>query len=178
MSRVGKYPIEIPTGVEVDINGSVLKVKGPQGELTKTFSEDITIRKEDNSIVVERPSDSNIHKSLHGLTRALVANMIVGVNTGFQRVLEINGVGYKAIQKGDHLELQIGYSHPVVIPAQPGIEVEVMTPTKIAVKGIDKEVVGEVAARIRAIRRPEPYKGKGIKYEEERVRRKAGKTGK
>lgn len=178
MSRVGKYPIEIPAGVEVQIDGSTVRAKGPKGELTKVFAPDIIVRKEENKIIVERPSDNYIHKSLHGLTRALLANMITGVNIGFQRTLEIVGVGYKAAKKGDRLELQVGYSHPVVVPKRLGVEIEVPSPTRVVVMGVDKELVGEVAACIRAIRKPEPYKGKGIKYEDEYIRRKVGKTGK
>lgn len=178
MSRVGKYPIEIPAGVEVQIDGSTVRAKGPKGEITKVFVSDIIIRKEEDKIIVERPSDNNTHKSLHGLTRALIANMITGVNVGFQKTLEIVGVGYKASKKGDRLELQVGYSHPVVVPKRSGIEIELPSPTKVVVMGVDRELVGEVAACIRAVRKPEPYKGKGIRYEDEHVRRKVGKTGK
>ena len=176
MSRVGKIPIQIPGGVEVAIDGSKLRAKGPKGELEKEFSPDITLRKEDNVVYVERPSDSKRHKSLHGLTRTLAANMINGVSTGFEKVLEIVGVGYRAALKGSNLEILIGYSHPVVVSKVEGIEFEVPAPTRIIVKGPDKQLVGEIAAEIRAIRKPEPYKGKGIKYAGEHIRRKVGKT--
>ncbi|MEW6189815.1 MAG: 50S ribosomal protein L6 [Actinomycetota bacterium] len=178
MSRVGKKPIIIPGSVEVQIEGSTVRVKGPKGELSKTFYSALTIKKEDNKILVKRPSDNRLHKSLHGLTRTLIANMITGVSSGFEKTLEIEGVGYRAIKKGDHLELQVGFSHPVIFRKPEGIQIEVPHPTRIVVKGADKELVGEVAAQIRAIRKPEPYKGKGIRYLGEHVRRKVGKTAK
>ncbi len=177
MSRVGKKPIIIPESVEVQIEGSTVRVKGPKGELSKTFCA-LTIKKEEDKILVERPSDNRLHKSLHGLTRTLIANMITGVSSGFEKILEIEGVGYRAIRKGDHLELQVGFSHPVIFHRPEGIQIEVPHPTRIVVKGADKEMVGEVAAQIRAIRKPEPYKGKGIRYLGEHVRRKVGKTAK
>jgi large subunit ribosomal protein L6 len=176
MSRVGKNPIQIPNGVEVIIEGSKVRAKGPKGELEKKFSPEITIRKDENVIYVERFSESNRHKSLHGLTRTLVANMVNGVSTGFEKTLEIVGVGYRAALKGSNLEIQVGYSHPAVVSKTEGIEFEVPAPNKIVVKGADKQLVGEVAAEIRAIRKPEPYKGKGIKYAGEHIRRKVGKT--
>lgn len=176
MSRVGKSPIPIPSGVEVTIDGSIVRVKGPNGQLEKKFSPEITIRKDDSQILVERPTDSNRHKSLHGLTRTLVFNMVHGVSAGFEKALEIVGVGYRAALKGSNVEILIGYSHPVLVKKPEGIEFEVPAPTKIVVKGADKQLVGEVAAEIRAIRKPEPYKGKGIKYAGEHIRRKVGKT--
>lgn len=178
MSRIGKKPIEIPSGVEVRIEGSRVRVKGPQGQLEKVISSEVTVTQRDNLIYIERPSDDRMHRSLHGLSRTLVANMVEGVSQGFSKTLEITGVGYRAAKKGENLELQVGYSHPVVVPRQPGVEFEVPIPTRIVVKGADKEMVGEIAARIRKFRKPEPYKGKGIKYEGEYVRRKVGKTGK
>jgi len=178
MSRIGRAPIEIPSGVEVKIEGSQVTVKGPKGELSKVFSPHMTIKRDENKIIVERPSDDLLHKSLHGLTRSLIANMIHGVSQGYQKVLEISGVGYRAVLKGDHLEIQVGYSHPVVVPKRRGVEFELPSPTRIVVKGADKQLVGQIAANIRAIRKPEPYKGKGIRYEGEYIRRKVGKTGK
>ena len=176
MSRVGKNPIQVPANVEVTIDGSTVRAKGPQGELEKKFSPDITIRKDQDTVFVERPTDSKRHKSLHGLTRSLVANMIHGVSMGFEKTLEIVGVGYRAALKGANLEIQIGYSHPVIVAKTEGIEFEVPAPNRIVVKGTDKQLVGEIAAEIREIRRPEPYKGKGIRYAGEYVRRKVGKT--
>lgn len=178
MSRIGKKPIEIPSGVEVEIEGTKVNVKGPQGQLEKILSPEITVSQRDNKIYVERSSDHRMHRSLHGLTRTLIANMIEGVSRGFSKTLEITGVGYRAAKKGENLELQVGYSHPVVVAKEAGVEFEVPIPTKIVVKGADRERVGEIAARIRKYRKPEPYKGKGIKYEGEYVRRKVGKTGK
>lgn len=176
MSRVGKSPIQIPSGVEVTIDGSLVKVKGPKGELEKRFALEITVRKDESVILVERPSDSKRHRSLHGLTRSLVANMVHGVSAGFEKTLEIVGVGYRAALKGSNVEIQAGYSHPVLVTKSEGVEFEVPAPNKIIVKGADKQLVGEIAAEIRAIRKPEPYKGKGIKYAGEHVRRKVGKT--
>ncbi len=176
MSRVGKNPIEVPSGVDVVIDKSTVIAKGPKGELKKTFSPDIGIKKEGDTIYVERPTDSARHKSLHGLTRTLVANMVQGVHAGFEKTLEISGVGYRAVLKGSNLELAVGYSHPVMVNRTEGIEFEVPAPNRIVVKGPDKQLVGEIAAEIRAIRKPEPYKGKGIRYAGEYVRRKVGKT--
>lgn len=178
MSRIGKKPIEIPAGVEVEISGNTLKVKGQKGELVKAVPVEISVKKEDNLIVVERPSESPMHRSLHGLTRTLVANMIHGVSQGFEKDLEIVGVGYRVAKKGNDLEIQVGYSSPITVFKTEGVEFEVPVPTKIVVRGVDKEMVGEVAAKIRAIREPEPYKGKGIKYAGEYIKRKAGKTAK
>ena len=176
MSRVGRSPIPVPSGVEVIIDKSVVTTKGPNGELTKEFSPDILIEKEGDTIYVKRPTDSGRHRSLHGLTRTLVANMVEGVHTGFAKTLEINGVGYRAALKGANLEIAVGYSHPVTVEQAEGIEFEVPAPNRIVVKGADKQQVGEIAAEIRAIRKPEPYKGKGIRYAGEYVRRKVGKT--
>ena len=178
MSRIGKQPIPVPSGVEVKIDGSTVTVKGPKGELTQTFTDVLTIELQDGTLVVTRPDDSRTARSLHGLTRTLVANMVIGVSDGFSKNLEIVGVGYRAILKGSDLELQLGFSHPVVITAEQGITFEVPQPTRITVRGIDKQQVGQVAADIRKWRKPEPYKGKGVRYEGERVRRKLGKAAK
>ena len=177
MSRVGRMPIEIPAGVTVTQNEHTLTVKGAKGELTRTFHPDINIAVEENVITVTRPSDGKEHRSLHGLTRALVANMVTGVHEGFTKTLEINGVGYRAAKQGNKLALTLGFSHPVEMEAPVGITIDVPAPNKIVVSGADKEVVGAVAADIRKWRKPEPYKGKGIRYEGEVVRRKAGKAG-
>ena len=177
MSRVGRMPIEIPAGVTVSQNEHTLTVKGAKGELTRTFHPDINIAVEENVITVTRPSDGKEHRSLHGLTRALVANMVTGVHEGFTKTLEINGVGYRAAKQGNKLALTLGFSHPVEMEAPAGITIDVPAPNKIVVTGADKEVVGAVAADIRKWRKPEPYKGKGIRYEGEVVRRKAGKAG-
>jgi len=177
VSRIGKLPIEIPDGVEVKINDNTVMVKGPKGSLEKEMHPSMDILLEDNQIVVKRPSDTKQHKALHGLTRSLIANMVEGVTKGFQKVLEIHGVGYRAAKQGNKLVLNVGYSHPVEIPQPEGIEIEVPQNNKIVIKGIDKEKVGTLAAKIRAVREPEPYKGKGIRYENEYVRRKEGKTG-
>lgn len=177
MSRVGRMPIEIPAGVTVTQNENTLTVKGAKGELTRTFHPDINIAVEENVITVTRPSDGKEHRSLHGLTRALVANMVTGVHEGFTKTLEINGVGYRAAKQGNKLALTLGFSHPVEMEAPAGITIDVPAPNKIVVSGADKEVVGAVAADIRKWRKPEPYKGKGIRYEGEVVRRKAGKAG-
>ncbi len=176
MSRIGRTPILIPDGVETEIRDNVVKVRGPLGALERTLPPSMQIKREDNQILVQRPSNSKIHRSLHGLTRTLIANMIEGVATGFQKTLEIRGTGYKAQLKEDTLVLQLGFSHPVIVKPPEGISFEVPAPTKIVVKGTDKELVGQIAARIRATRKPEPYKGKGIRYEGEWVRKKAGKT--
>ena len=177
MSRGGRMPIEIPAGVTVTQNEHTLTVKGAKGELTRTFHPDINIAVEENVITVTRPSDGKEHRSLHGLTRALVANMVTGVHEGFTKTLEINGVGYRAAKQGNKLALTLGFSHPVEMEAPAGITIDVPAPNKIVVSGADKEVVGAVAADIRKWRKPEPYKGKGIRYEGEVVRRKAGKAG-
>jgi large subunit ribosomal protein L6 len=178
MSRIGLKPINIPEKVDVKQDGSKITVKGPKGELTRTFHPDITIKIEDNVITCERPSDNKKHRSLHGTTRSLLSNMIDGVTEGFEKNLELVGVGYRASKSGKKIVLNVGYSHPVEITPEEGIDVEVDGQTKLKVKGIDKERVGAVAANIRSVRLPEPYKGKGIKYADERIRRKEGKTGK
>ncbi len=178
MSRIGKQPIPVPSGVEVKIDGSTVAVKGPKGELSQTFSDVISIEMEDGILVVSRPDDSRTARSLHGLTRTLVSNMVTGVSSGFSKNLEIVGVGYRAAMKGNDIELQLGFSHPVVVIAEPGITFTVPAPTKITVSGIDKQRVGQVAADIRKWRKPEPYKGKGVRYEGEYVRRKLGKAAK
>jgi len=178
MSRIGLKVIEIPEGVEVKIDDNNVSVKGPKGELSNSLSSDMIIKLEENNLTVERPSDSKEHKSLHGTTRSLIANMVEGVHKGFEKALEIQGVGYRAQKQGQKLVVSAGYSHPVEIDAIDGIEIDVPSNTEVIVKGIDKELVGAVAANIRAIRRPEPYKGKGIRYKGEYVRRKEGKTAK
>jgi len=178
MSRIGKRPVEIPSGVDVKLDGSNLAVKGPKGELKRQFHPNMIIRREDNNVVVERPSDDVLNRSLHGLTRTLINNMVIGVTKGFERVLEINGVGYKAEAKGEVLVLNMGYSHPVNFKLPKGIAAAVEKQTLIKLSGIDKELLGQVAAEIRAVRKPEPYKGKGIKYAEETILRKEGKKGK
>ncbi len=178
MSRIGKLPIEIPGGVSVSFNDSVLTVKGPKGELKRNIMSTVSLDVDSTSISVKRPDDSIKSRAVHGLTRTLVNNMVTGVTTGFQRELEINGVGYRAEVKGNELILSLGFSHPVVFEIPAGISVEVDKMTKLSVKGIDKELVGRIAAKIRSFRGPEPYKGKGIKYATETILRKAGKTGK
>ncbi|MGY0694029.1 50S ribosomal protein L6 [Virgibacillus sp. FSP13] len=178
MSRIGLKPIQIPDGVEVKLNGNTVTVKGPKGELTRDFHDDIKIVIEDNVITIERPSDHKDHRALHGTTRSLINNMVEGVHKGFEKSLEIIGVGYRAQKQGDKVVVNAGYSHPVEIEPRDGIEIDVPKNTQVVVKGIDKELVGAVAANIRAIRPPEPYKGKGIRYEGEYVRRKEGKTAK
>jgi len=178
VSRIGKMPVEIPSGVEVKVDGQTVTVRGPKGTLTQEFHPDMIIALEGNTVVVRRPSDEKQHRALHGLTRALIANMIEGVTKGYQKDLEISGVGYRAALQGKKLVLTMGFSHPVEFEPEPGIEFEVPAPTRITVRGIDKQLVGETAARIRAVRPPEPYLGKGIRYAGERIRRKAGKAGK
>lgn len=178
MSRIGLKPIEIPNGVTVTINDNAVTVKGPKGELSRTIHEEMSVEMKENEVIVSRPSDAKEHRSLHGTTRSLIANMILGVTDGFERRLELIGVGYRANKAGQKLVLNVGYSHPVEFEPEKDIEIDVPENTKIIIKGIDKERVGELAANIRAVRPPEPYKGKGIKYEGEYVRRKEGKTGK
>ncbi|MGY0395441.1 MULTISPECIES: 50S ribosomal protein L6 [unclassified Fusobacterium] len=175
MSRVGKKPIIVPSGVEVTLNGNVVTVKGPKGTLTKEFNSELTIKKVENEIVVERPNDLPAVRAIHGTTRALINNMIVGVSQGFRKTLNLVGVGYRAAAKGKGLELALGYSHPVIIDEVPGITFTVEKNTTIHIDGSEKDVVGQVAADIRAKRAPEPYKGKGVKYSDEVVRRKEGK---
>ena len=177
MSRIGRRPIDIPAGVNVDINGNKVVVKGPKGTLTKELHKDMIIKMEGTQIIVERPSDDKEHKSLHGLTRTLISNMVEGVTKGFEKSLEINGVGYRAQKQGKKLVLTLGYSHPVEMEEPAGITFDVPAPNKIIVKGCDKQEVGEYAAKIRIKRKPEVYKGKGIKYETEVIRRKEGKAG-
>jgi large subunit ribosomal protein L6 len=179
MSRIGRQPIEIPSGVDVKVGDDALvTVKGPRGSLSQRLHTEMKVVQEDGVIRVERPSDEGFHRSLHGLSRTLIANMVEGVTKGYEKRLAIVGVGYRASMKGKALELAVGYSHPVTVPAMEGIEFEVPTPTQIVVRGNDKQQVGEVAANIRKIRKPEPYKGKGIRYENEFVRKKAGKAAK
>ena len=179
MSRVGRSPITVPGGVTVTLDDAVVTVVGPQGSLTRTLPGAITIRQEDSSLLVERPDDQRQNRALHGLSRSLVANMVTGVTAGFSKELEIVGVGYRAVAKGpSSLELALGFSHPVTVDAPECVVFEVPTPTRIVVKGIDKEKVGQVAADVRKLRKPEPYKGKGIRYAGERVIRKAGKAAK
>lgn len=179
MSRIGKKPIEVPAGVTVTVAAdNTVTVKGPKGELVRSFNPDITISQEENVLTLTRPSDSKEHRTIHGTTRAVLANMVEGVSKGFERGLELIGVGYRAQKQGTKLILNVGYSHPVEIEPEAGIEIEVPSNTKIIVKGTNKERVGALAANIRDVRPPEPYKGKGIRYEGEHVRRKEGKTGK
>jgi large subunit ribosomal protein L6 len=179
MSRIGKAPIPVPAGVEVVIGDGRVSVKGPQGTLERVLPGEITIRQEDSILTVERPNDERHNRALHGLTRSLVNNMVLGVTNGFSKDLEIVGVGYRAVARGPgQLELALGFSHPVVVNAPDGITFEVPVPTRISVKGIDKEKVGQVAANIRKMRKPEPYKGKGVRYAGEHVQRKAGKAAK
>ncbi|ALX49380.1 50S ribosomal protein L6 [Lentibacillus amyloliquefaciens] len=178
MSRIGLKSLEIPEGVEVQLDGNTVTVKGPKGELTRQFHSDMKIVIEDNVLTVERPSEHKEHRALHGTTRSMVANMVEGVHKGFEKSLEINGVGYRAQKQGEKVVINAGYSHPVEIEPTEGIEIDVPQNTKLIVKGIDKELVGGVAANIRAVRPPEPYKGKGIRYEGETVRQKEGKTAK
>ncbi|MCL6454778.1 MAG: 50S ribosomal protein L6 [Alicyclobacillus sp.] len=178
MSRIGRKPIVIPSGVEVTVDGANVRVKGPKGSLERKFHPDMRIVVDNGQVVVERPSDEKLHRSLHGTTRSVLANMVEGVSNGFAKNLDLVGVGYRAAKSGDKVTLSLSFSHPVVLEKEEGIEVEVPSPTKLIIRGIDKELVGAYAARVRSIRKPEPYKGKGIKYENERIRRKVGKTGK
>jgi len=178
MSRIGKLPIPVPAGVTVEINGQDVSVKGPKGELKLTISKPIAASVEEGNVIVARPDDEAVSKSLHGLTRSLIANNVHGVSEGFSKALEIVGTGYRAAAKGAGIELSLGFSHPVIVTPPQGVTLVVEGNTKIIVSGIDKQAVGEMAANIRKIRKPEPYKGKGVRYEGERVRRKAGKAGK
>jgi large subunit ribosomal protein L6 len=178
MSRIGRAPIAIPAGVDVNIDGNIVTVKGPKGTLTQEFHKDMIIKSADGIITVSRPSEEKIHKSLHGLTRTLVSNMVVGVTIGFSKDLEINGVGYRAAKQGDKLVMNLGYSHQVIMPEIPGITIDVLTPNKIKISGSDKQKVGQFAAELREKRPPEPYKGKGIKYIDEVIHCKEGKAAK
>jgi large subunit ribosomal protein L6 len=178
MSRIGRLPIAVPSGVDVTIDGRRLTVKGPKGSLSRELHPDITVSREDDKLVVTRPTEQKTHKQLHGLTRTLVNNMVVGVTDGYRKGLEITGVGYRAAKVGEKLQLNLGYSHPIEIDPPSGISFELENPTRLAVVGIDKELVGQVAAQVRSTRKPEPYKGKGVKYAGEYIRRKAGKAGK
>ncbi len=178
MSRIGKKPINIPEGVEITVSDNLVTVKGPKGQLNKIIPKDMSIEIKDNVLTVTRPSDSGPHRALHGLSRSLINNMVEGVTKGFEKTLELVGVGYRATKQGDNVNIAIGYSHPVIIEPGEGIELDVPAPNKIIVRGIDKEAVGLLAANIRDVRRPEPYKGKGIKYLDEKIRRKVGKAGK
>ncbi|WP_329052461.1 50S ribosomal protein L6 [Amycolatopsis sp. NBC_01488] len=179
MSRIGKLPVAVPSGVEVTINGQHISVKGPKGTLEHTVAEPITVeRDDDGTLLVKRPDDERTSKALHGLTRTLVNNLVVGVTAGYEKKLEIHGVGYRVQAKGSDLEFALGYSHPVKIEAPDGITFKVESPTRFSVSGIDKQKVGQISAVIRRLRRPDPYKGKGLRYEGEKIRRKVGKTGK
>jgi large subunit ribosomal protein L6 len=178
MSRIGKQPVPVPAGVDVTINGQQLSVKGPKGMLELAVPEPIKVSQDDGAIVVTRPDDERHNRSLHGLSRTLVANLVTGVTQGYTTKMEIFGVGYRVVQKGNTLEFSLGYSHPVVIEAPDGITFAVETPTRFSVSGIDKQKVGQISANIRRLRRPDPYKGKGVRYEGEQIRRKVGKTGK
>ncbi len=179
MSRIGKLPITVPSGVDVTIDGRTVTMKGPKGTLTHTVIEPITVERDDAGVVlVKRPDDERRSKAMHGLSRTLVNNLVVGVTAGYEKRLEIHGVGYRVVLKGNSLEFALGFSHPVVIQAPEGITFAVETPTRFSVSGIDKQLVGEVAAKIRKLRRPDPYKGKGVRYAGEVIRRKVGKTGK
>ncbi len=177
MSRIGKKPIPVPAGVTVAVEGNVVQVKGPKGELTRTIRPEITVTVTDGVVTLERPSEAKQDRAYHGLTRALVANMVQGVTGGYRKALDIVGVGYRAEKKGENLVLTVGYSHQVIYPQPKGITITTPTPTSVVIEGIDKEKVGQVAAEIRSVRPPEPYKGKGIRYSGEQVRRKAGKAG-
>jgi large subunit ribosomal protein L6 len=178
MSRIGRLPISIPAGVDVAIDGAVVTVKGPKGSLTHTVASPITVTKEDAQVVVSRPDDERASRALHGLTRTLIANMVKGVTEGYQKTLEISGTGYRVAAQGQGLEFALGYSHPIKVDAPEGITFTVETPTKLHVAGIDKQKVGEVAANLRKLRKPDPYKAKGVRYSDEVIRRKAGKAGK
>ena len=178
MSRIGKKPIVIPAGVDVKLNGSEVTVKGPKGELKNTFNSDMAIAIEGNEIIVTRPSDVKEHRSLHGLTRTLIANMVEGVTNGYSKELEVNGVGYRVQKQGKNLVMNLGFSHQVIMEEIPGITIEVPSPNKIVISGADKQMVGQFAAEVREKRPPEPYKGKGIKYVDEYIRRKEGKAAK
>ena len=179
MSRIGRLPVTVPSGVEVTVDGSNVTVKGPKGQLAHTIAEPITVATgEDGALEVSRPNDERESRALHGLTRSLIANMVEGVTNGYTKKLEIHGTGYRVVAKGSDLEFALGYSHPILVKAPEGITFQVENPTRFAVSGIDKQQVGEVAANIRKLRKPDPYKGKGVRYEGEQIRRKVGKAGK
>ena len=178
MSRIGKQPVVVPAGVTVVINGNEVTVKGPKGTLTESFNKEISIAQEGNEIIVTRPTDDKEHRALHGLTRTLIHNMVIGVTDGFEKKLEVNGVGYRVQKQGTNLVMNLGYSHQVIVPEVPGITIDVPGPNEIVIKGPDKQQVGQFAAEVRSKRPPEPYKGKGIKYAGEHIRRKEGKAGK
>ena len=178
MSRIGRLPIPVPSGVDVTIDGRIITVTGPKGQLTRELHPDMTVKREEENLVVTRPTEQKTHKQLHGLTRTLVNNMVVGVTDGYRKGLEITGVGYRAVKVGEKLQLSLGYSHQIEIDPPSGISFELENPTRLAVIGIDKELVGQVAAKVRSTRKPEPYKGKGVRYAGEKIRRKAGKAGK
>jgi large subunit ribosomal protein L6 len=178
MSRIGRLPVAIPTGVEVTIEGQAVKVKGPKGELSHTVAEPIAVAQGDEGVEVTRPDDERESRSLHGLTRSLINNMVLGVTEGYEKKMEIHGTGYRVVAKGSNLEFSLGYSHPILVEAPQGISFAVQSPNRFSVQGIDKQLVGEVAANIRKLRRPDPYKGKGVRYEGEQIRRKVGKAGK
>jgi large subunit ribosomal protein L6 len=176
MSRIGKRPVEVPKGVDVTVNGSAVRVKGPKGDLSLNVHPTMKVKVDGGAVIVDRPSDSPDHKALHGLTRTLIANMVGGVTEGYKKGLEIHGVGYKAEKSGKGIKITVGYSHTVQYDAPPGITIDTPNPTTVMISGADKQMVGQVASEIRAVRPPEPYKGKGIRYQGEQVRRKAGKT--
>jgi large subunit ribosomal protein L6 len=178
MSRIGRLPIPVPSAVDVTIDGRQVTVKGPKGTLSRSLHPDMSVSQEDGTIVVTRPTEQKTHKQLHGLTRTLVNNMVIGVTEGYRKGLEITGVGYRAALNGKKLTLNLGYSHQIEIEPPPGIDFELESPTRLAVIGIDKELVGQIAAKVRSTRKPEPYKGKGVRYAGEQIRRKAGKAGK
>jgi large subunit ribosomal protein L6 len=178
MSRIGRLPISVPSGVEVKLEGREVTVKGPKGTLSHTVAEPIEVSQEDGQLVVTRPNDINKVRGLHGLTRTLISNMVVGVTEGYKKTLVIQGVGYRVVAKGKNVEFSLGYSHPIPFEAPEGITFTVERPTQLVVEGIDKQLVGEIAARIRKLRKPDPYKGKGVRYEGEQIRRKVGKAGK
>ena len=178
MSRIGRLPVAIPSGVEVTIDGQTVKVKGPKGELSHIVAEPITVEKGDADLEVKRPNDERDSRSRHGLTRSLINNMVLGVTEGYEKKMEIHGTGYRVAAKGSNLEFSLGYSHPITIEAPDGISFAVENPTRFSVQGIDKQLVGEVAANIRKLRKPDPYKGKGVRYAGEQIRRKVGKAGK
>ena len=179
MSRIGRLPVTVPAGVDVTIDGQAVSVKGPKGQLSLVVAEPISVeRGDEGALAVKRPDDERASRSLHGLTRSLIANMVQGVTAGYEKKMEIYGTGYRVVAKGADLEFALGYSHPILVPAPAGITFVVETPTRFSIQGIDKQQVGEVAAKIRKLRKPDPYKGKGVRYQGEVIRRKAGKTGK